>query len=83
MGRPLVLVAWLALLTMVLVRGSLLVFGEPGLFASLTGELISPKRTLFTAAYLAGGVVIIGAACSGLLTIRRLSKRISRPGSTN
>jgi len=81
-GQPLVLVAWLAVISMVFVRGSLLVFGEPELFASLTGDPSSVKRTLFTAAYLVGGMVIIGAACSGLLTVRRLSQRISRPGST-
>lgn len=82
-GQPLVLVAWLGLITMVFVRGSLLVFGEPELFASLTGDPSSLKRILITTAYLAAGVVIIAAAYSGLLTVRSLSQRISRPGSSN
>jgi hypothetical protein len=83
MGQPFVMVAWLTLITIVFVRGSLLVLGEPELFASLTGDPSSFKRTLFTAAYLAGGAAIIGAACSGLLTVRRLSQRVSHPESTN
>lgn len=79
---PLILVAWFIGMAMIFARGAFLIFGEPELFASLTGELNVSKRNLFNAAYLLGCVVILGSACTCVLTVRRVSRYISRQGLT-
>jgi hypothetical protein len=77
-GSPLVLIAWFMGIAVIFARGAFLIFGEPELFASLTGELNISKRNLFNAAYLLGCVVILASACTSFLTVRRLSRHISQ-----
>lgn len=72
--RLFLIFAWLAVITGVFIRTSLLVSGEPELFISLAGEVESLKRSMFAGAYIVGMVVIIVSVWFSGKTLRLVSQ---------
>jgi len=72
--RLFLIFAWLAVITGVFIRASLLVRGEPELFISLAGEVESLKCSMFAGAYIVGLVIIIASVWFSGKTLRLVSQ---------
>ena len=57
--QPLLLIGWLVLCTLIIVRASLLVVGEPSMFVFVTRENQTFNQVLFIGIYLIGIVIVI------------------------
>lgn len=72
--HPVLIFTWLAIITGIFVRASLLVSGELELFTSLAGEVESLKRSVFAGAYIVGVVIIIASVWFSGKTLRLVSQ---------
>ena len=72
--HPVLIFTWLAMITGIFVRASLLVSGELELFTSLDGEVESLKRSVFAGAYIVGMVIIIASVWFSGKTLRLVSQ---------